>query len=136
MSCFCQNYWVSYYYDLDQLKAYSSNYKAIYGPSLSDILTALFLSCVLLVCVLLRRAGRRSIICLEERRRSALWRWCLRCITSSPRRSTSWMRLMLPLTSRTSPSWPATYMYVPLHYSPVRYTSLYTLLFLVLVFVF
>ncbi len=69
---------------------------AVYGPH--D-------SCVFPVCVLLRRAGRRSITCQEERRRSALWRWCLHCITSSPRRSTSWTRSMLPSTSRTSPSW-------------------------------
>lgn len=69
--------------------------------------------CSVPVSGLPRKAGRKSSTCPEERRPWAPWPWCLPCTTTNPPLSTSWTRSTPPSTSKTSPSWPFTSMWVP-----------------------
>lgn len=86
--------------------------KQIWKPKGSFCWSIIFCCSSPAVCVLQRRAGKRSLTCQEEKRPSAPWRWCLPCTTINPHRSTSWMRLMLLLISRMSPLLPVTFMWV------------------------
>ena len=70
------------------------------------------LSDVCAVFDLPRSRGRTSPTCQEEKRPWAPWLWCSPFTTTSPRHSTSWMRLMLLSTLRMSPLLPITSRFV------------------------